>query len=630
MRSSPATVSTTQAKAAPASPDGSATLVSGSALEFGRHSGRLAILALLTLAVLWGWRFYSTWATWGNLTVDCGREMYVPALVAEGKTLYLDVDYPYLPAAPYVNAFLFRAFGVRLRVLYWAGALAALGCAFLLYLIGAHLHSPLAGWTSGAVVVTQSFQSWLFSFPLPYSFAAVYGCLAACLFLWLAVCAARSSGRAWLAGAGIAAAVALLCKVEFGAACWLALLLLVALRAFAARHWKCLAGDAATLLPGIALCGLVFAWMVSLGGLDFITRENLMATLPGSYFLRTYGSVWLQFAGLTITAPALGAALEQMAVFAAILALLYFFLRYSIPRRLWVAPAVACALAAFGFATRYLPWQAEAAFRWVFFPQQMVLFVFLGAVFAAMALARRRGARPDFSLLILFAFSAVLGLRILLGMVPAGYPIYYNGPAILSYLILAQLVLLRLSRSGHFAFQTGALLCLGCLVAAWGVASRTTIPAAQLEPLETQRGTIRVTPHLAANYRAAIQFMQQKAAIGESVLSVPEDVSLYFLSATHSPVRALMFAPGIVVPGKMEQDTIREIEQHNTRYLLWSNRTFEEYGAPVFGRDFNPDLGRYLTSHFHPVGPLLPDDSHGRDWTAVIWERNEPAGAGTR
>lgn len=599
----------------------------GLLLASSRPSGRLALFALLTLTALWGWRVYSTWAAWGNLTVDCGREMYVPALLAEGKTLYRDVYYPYLPAAPYLNSLLFRMFGVSLNVLYWAGSLAALGCAFLLFLAGGQCSSPLAGWTAGAVVVTQSFQSWLFCFPLPYSFASVYGCLAACLFLWIAVRAASSPGRGWMIAAGAAAALALLCKLEFGAACWLAVGLLILLRAFPAGGKEKLVGDVTAILPGVAVCGLAAGWMISLGGWSFLTQENLMATWPGSYFLRTFGGVWMQFAGLTITGPALLAGLAQLVVLAALLIPAYFLLREALPRSAWVLPLAACAIAVFGFSTRYLSWQAETAFRWVFFPQQMVLLVAVGAIFAAIAFLQGREAKADAATVILLAFASLVGFRILLGMVPGGYPIYYNGPAVLAYLVLAQLVVLRLSGSPRFAFQAGALLSLGCLVAAWGVAGRTTIPREQLVPLVTERGTIRVSPHMASNYRAAIRFMQRKSAQGETVLSVPEDVSLYFLSGVHCPVRVLMFAPGIVVPGKMEQDAIREIEQHNTRYLLWSNRTFEEYGAPVFGRDFNRPLGSYLTSHFHPLGPLLPDDSGGRDWSAIVWERNAVQGA---
>src|SRR5260370_30749149 len=132
------------------------------------------------MCVIWGAMMNVTGGTWGRLTADSGREMYIPTVLSEGKTLYRDIWYLYGPLAPYWNSFLFRIFGVHLNVLYWAGSLSALGSAILLYLSGMRMSSALAGWTAGAVVLTQSFHHSRFSFQLPYSFASVYGCFTAC------------------------------------------------------------------------------------------------------------------------------------------------------------------------------------------------------------------------------------------------------------------------------------------------------------------------------------------------------------------------------------------------------------------------------------------------------------------
>jgi hypothetical protein len=140
-------------------------------------------------------------------------------------------------------------------------------------------------------------------------------------------------------------------------------------------------------------------------------------------------------------------------------------------------------------------------------------------------------------------------------------------------------------------------------------------------PLVTERGTIRTSPHLARNYRAAIAFIKEKQALGESVLSVPEDTSLYFLSGTYCPVRVYQFTPGVVVPGKMTEELIGGLERNPPRYLLWSNRTFFEYGVPRFGVDFDRPLGNYFLSRYRQVRFLLPEDVEVYDWNASIWER---------
>jgi hypothetical protein len=82
----------------------------------------------------------------------------------------------------------------------------------------------------------------------------------------------------------------------------------------------------------------------------------------------------------------------------------------------------------------------------------------------------------------------------------------------------------------------------------------------------------------------------------------------------------------MLVPGKMTEDTIREIEQRPVRYVLWSNRRFPEYGVPRFGIDFDRTFGDYLTSHYRPVGYLVPGSAV--EWLVrfTLWERKPDAG----
>src|SRR6267143_4346411 len=47
--------------------------------------------ALLMLLVLWAVKVYTTWAAWGDLTIDSGHEMYVPWMLGEGKMVYREV-----------------------------------------------------------------------------------------------------------------------------------------------------------------------------------------------------------------------------------------------------------------------------------------------------------------------------------------------------------------------------------------------------------------------------------------------------------------------------------------------------------------------------------------------------------
>lgn len=585
---------------------------------------RATILALFGLVLLWAWRVYSTWATWGDLSIDSGREMYVPAVLAQGKMLYRDVWFLYTPAAPYFNSLLFRWFGLRLEVLYWAGSLAALGCAVLLFVVGKRLCSWWMGWAAGAVVLLQSFHAWHFCFPLPYSFSSVYGSLTACFFLWFALRACSSSHWGWMFAAGTAAAVAALLKLEFGAACYLALALLIAARTICEQSWKRAAVDIAMALPGVCLCAVVAAWMISINGVSFITQENLMSW-PTSFFMKTYGKIWLEKSGFAVTPAALGQSLLRSVFFVGLILETYWLAVWRRFNRRSICVGVALFAALLAYFGLALHWRLLSLFGAIFFPLDMVLYVGIAAVLAAGYFWNTRASQDSEQgqpVILLLAFSVVLGLRILLRDTPGGYAIYYNGPAILAFLLLARPLIPRAGRSPRSIVRVEALICLGCLAVVAIYSVRYTTDPAGLVPLVTKHGTIRVPNQVAENYSAAIRFLTEHASRGEAVLSVPEDTSLYFLAGVQCPTRVFPFTPGVIAPGKMSEEVISEIDGHNVRYLLWSNRTFPDYGAPNFGADFDQPIGAYLTSHYHRVGPLVPHSDIGWQVSFTLWERN--------
>jgi hypothetical protein len=212
-------------------------------------------------------------------------------------------------------------------------------------------------------------------------------------------------------------------------------------------------------------------------------------------------------------------------------------------------------------------------------------------------------------------------MRILLLTMPSGYPIFYNGPAVLAFLILLRPIVPRLGRPRRIVLRGECLLCLSCLAVAAVYSARFTADLADREPLVTERGTVLVSHQAHANYTAAMALMKRESAAGRKVLSVPEDTSLYFLSGTEAPSRLYFFAPGILAPGEMTEDVIGEIRQTPIRYLLWSNRRFPEFGVFEFGVDFDRALAAYLKSHYRPVGLLVPESD--LDWLVrfTLWER---------
>jgi len=72
----------------------------------------------------------------------------------------------------------------------------------------------------------------------------------------------------------------------------------------------------------------------------------------------------------------------------------------------------------------------------------------------------------------------------------------------------------------------------------------------------------------------------------------------------------------------MTQKVLTELEERSPRYLLWTNRIFPEYKAPVFGKDFNVELGNYLKQRYHRLGLLPPHEGGYGNWQVAVWEHN--------
>jgi hypothetical protein len=342
--------------------------------------------------------------------------------------------------------------------------------------------------------------------------------------------------------------------------------------------------------------------------------------------MRTYGKIWLANTGFDFSAESLTSAVQRIFSFLAVVQGLHLVFTSSgeKPRRRIFALRGALFLAGLIYILILPTWRDVVAA--IFFPQDMVVYVGIAAPAAWWYFWRRCESGSGAAMALVFTLSFLSASRILFKMRPVDYPVFYNGPVILAFLVLAIALIPRSGRSRRFIAGVQALICLACLSVALAGFHTVTHQIPRPVWLTTERGSIRVSPQRAEEYQAAIDFMKEKAALGDSVLSVPEDTSLYFLSGTHCPTRVIAFTPGILAPGKMTNETIQQVERNHVRYLIWSNRVFPEYGVPRFGVDFDQAMGSYLTSHYRRIRPLSPTPVVLGEWNAYILERVAEAG----
>ena len=144
---------------------------------------------VLLLALAFAHNAALSWRKWGDLYVDVGRELELPSQILAGRLLYGDLRFYYGPLGPYVNALLYRLFGVHLDVLIGAGLAAAALMTVVLYRLARQfMDRPMATVTAGGFLYLCAFAHLsppsIFNFVLPYTYSATYGMLAASASLY--------------------------------------------------------------------------------------------------------------------------------------------------------------------------------------------------------------------------------------------------------------------------------------------------------------------------------------------------------------------------------------------------------------------------------------------------------------
>src|SRR5262249_942513 len=110
---------------------------------------------------------------------------------------------------------------------------------------------------------------------------------------------------------------------------------------------------------------------------------------------------------------------------------------------------------------RHFGWSTVTLLRGVFFPHDMVLYVCCFSLLSLWFFVKDPSV-PNATFSLLALFSVLLAARLLLKMTPGGYPIYYNGPVLLAFL-LALRPFFRIDGLDRRAVQRAdLLLSVGC------------------------------------------------------------------------------------------------------------------------------------------------------------------------
>jgi len=159
---------------------------------------------------------FVSWRRWSLMILDFGRELYIPWKLSMGGVLYRDiyVDH-YGPFSPYLNAFLFKMFGVNIMTLAFFNMGVVIIITYCIYRFFRHTENSVTGMMTAATFLSVfAFKFPNYNYITPYAYALTHG-IALSLFSILAFCQyIKKQNTFWVVIVGLLIGTIFLTKLE--------------------------------------------------------------------------------------------------------------------------------------------------------------------------------------------------------------------------------------------------------------------------------------------------------------------------------------------------------------------------------------------------------------------------------
>lgn len=572
------------------------------------YAGPALLAATFIALTVWSWR------KWPDLLVDFGHELYLPWQIAEGRVLYSDLALLYGPFSQYLNAGLFRLFGVSVSTLVIGNLVVLAGITALLYVFLAKACDRLTAAAAGLVLLTLfGFSQYIaignYNFVCPYSHEATHGILFAVAMVFFL---GRFSTKPTLpiaAAAGLALGLTLLTRSEValaamaGAAVGL-VLGLMSLASEERRPIRTVLAFSAGVLAPVVSAFLLFLTSLPLPGAVKAVAGAWMPLLRSDV---TRNAFFQEGLGLDTPIVNLTAMLLATAVLLGVAALLAGAdLVLSRWRAGGPGPALIVAVLTF-LVSRSLP----AVFRWQELGRVLTITSLAAAVTVVAIALRRRRSGMSRSLVGLAAFCTLA--LMLLGKMVLNPRLYHYGfylamPATLVLvggLLWAIPSMFRARWGGGLVFRAGAgALVIAAVVFYLGrsdqIYAMKDFVVGQGSDAILEYGP-RFEPRAEA-VRQALQRIEALVPPDGTLVAMPEGVMLNYLARRANPTPYTTFMPTeLGVYG--ETAILASLRASAPDFVLLVHKDTREFGVGFFGADprYGAQIMEWVRSQYFPI-----------------------------
>lgn len=238
--------------------------------------------------------------------------------------------------------------------------------------------------------------------------------------------------------------------------------------------------------------------------------------------------------------------------------------------------------------------------------------MFFLALFFSVCAAWKLGKGPRSVLVVqeagLGIYASLLAVRQMMELQPNIFKcaVFFNVPVFLIFLILLYRIIRWACRS--LDVKRGDFVVVSMLTAEAGMLFFLFFPKPGLLPtrLTTEYGSFYTRPDVAILFPQIISFMKSHTRNGKDILVLPEPPSLYVFAGMDAPSRWYSLVPGYVAP-EQEQEFINDLASNQVRYVLITDRSFNEYGVWGFiNHGYNLQIYRWIMANYVKVGQFGP------------------------
>lgn len=507
----------------------------------------ISLWIILILAIIF------TYAHHGHLIVDCGREVYYPVQILEGKVLYKDLFNIYGPFSYMFNAVLFKLFGVNLNVFYVSGYFCSFAIVTLIYKLSRKFLPEFLSFSIGVYTISIGvFNFHLFNFIFPYSYGMLYGLVAFLVSVWFLLNYEKDSSKIYnLYLSCFFAGLSFVSKYDFLVYFFV---LIYAIYKIKPLNMRQSLKAVISLISAPLLCfGILF--LQGLGVNDLVSSmliiKKMSETQTLKYFYLHQG---VYFHKMTIVFLLLSFLLV-------VLPLIIFVFGFRVKNKLVAFLFILTAIVEMCYLINH------------------ATFVFLPLLLLILVIVRFEDIKNDVPLLV-FAFSAVtLSLKVFWGLTTFNYGVYY-----VSFLIIAIFALI----SDKLKNKEKSFLAFGCYMLFLSVIlayQNYYIVGIKNYYLKTAKGGIYTNKQYYDSSKELIKYIDENTKKTDKIVILPEGAFINFLTGRPSDDYYISLLP-LYIETFGEENIIKHFKENKPEYIVFNNWNTKDYYFNYMCQDY--------------------------------------------